>query len=528
MHVNLSMLIKQLSRFHSVAAYNIKPSIYVTGVEIFPSRYVPGETRLSEDKVYITEYRMLRLQEPSLKLPPMICVIEPGISVDEVFFKQRCVAVVYGGPVTDVLLSMSTLLYEYGLKTSELTEISHSFLGCRSMIDLLEKGYEVLRNPLILTDANQQILLFTDPQTVASEDYKMLVHLSHLPAGRPHQKEGFDAGAAFHLPQTADGKVPSGACMELQVKNKYVGYLHLIGFHKEVEESDFPILELLGNLLAVELWKAPHDSPIGSDTEREHFMREILDNTAGDDNDVLRMQQKNAFTFKKHIYAAVVQMRNEDGVPSESFHTIAKRLEKKLPTAFGFLYRNAAFLVLESDDEITDFNTYFENATELLQKNNLVVGVSNRFADITALRSYAFQSRKALQLGCRLTNDRMIYAFKDYAIYHMIEVCLRHERPDFFCSPELLRLQAAGRGNDNELFETLRVYLKCGRNKALTAREMFVHVNTIKYRMSQIQEIIGLDLDDDDNALKLMLSFKLLEYVDVFPNPEPVEKFWAP
>ncbi len=103
---------------------------------------------------------------------------------------------------------------------------------------------------------------------------------------------------------------------------------------------------------------------------------------------------------------------------------------------------------------------------------------------------------------------------------------MKNESLEAFCSPDLIRLSEYSQQNENDLLETLRMYLKCGRNKALTAREMFVHVSTVKYRMTQIQDIIGLDLENDDNALKLMLSFKMLEYQELFQREEAVEQFW--
>ena len=50
-----------------------------------------------------------------------------------------------------------------------------------------------------------------------------------------------------------------------------------------------------------------------------------------------------------------------------------------------------------------------------------------------------------------------------------------------------------------------------------------MHLNTVKYRLQQIQSIIGLDFDNDDNALKLMLSFKMLEYKEKFQSYEPMD-----
>ena len=74
-----------------------------------------------------------------------------------------------------------------------------------------------------------------------------------------------------------------------------------------------------------------------------------------------------------------------------------------------------------------------------------------------------------------------------------------------------------------EITNTLRAYLKCDRSKSAAADRLSVHVNTVKYRIAQIQELTGLDLKDDETALQLMLSFKLMEYQEKFKPTEPLE-----
>jgi DNA-binding PucR family transcriptional regulator len=47
--------------------------------------------------------------------------------------------------------------------------------------------------------------------------------------------------------------------------------------------------------------------------------------------------------------------------------------------------------------------------------------------------------------------------------------------------------------NSPDLLETLVTYLETGRSLELTARELFVHSNTVRYRLKRISEIIGWD-----------------------------------
>lgn len=45
-----------------------------------------------------------------------------------------------------------------------------------------------------------------------------------------------------------------------------------------------------------------------------------------------------------------------------------------------------------------------------------------------------------------------------------------------------------------ELFDTVRAYLRNDMNRRLTARQLFVHPNTVDYRLRRIGRLTGIDL----------------------------------
>ena len=53
----------------------------------------------------------------------------------------------------------------------------------------------------------------------------------------------------------------------------------------------------------------------------------------------------------------------------------------------------------------------------------------------------------------------------------------------------------------SELLETIACYLETGRSLEATARELFVHPNTVRYRLKKVAEIVGLDATGPREAL---------------------------
>jgi DNA-binding PucR family transcriptional regulator len=69
---------------------------------------------------------------------------------------------------------------------------------------------------------------------------------------------------------------------------------------------------------------------------------------------------------------------------------------------------------------------------------------------------------------------------------------------------EPLREQDRARGSD--LVRTLRTYFAAGTNASEAADRLFLHRNSMLYRLERIQKLTGLDLRDGRVALALQLG----------------------
>ncbi|MBD0842146.1 PucR family transcriptional regulator [Streptomyces sp. TRM68416] len=63
--------------------------------------------------------------------------------------------------------------------------------------------------------------------------------------------------------------------------------------------------------------------------------------------------------------------------------------------------------------------------------------------------------------------------------------------------------------NGTEYTSTVYAYLRCLGDSARAAAEMYVHPNTLRYRIKRAGELFGIDLKDPDEALLLWLRLRL-------------------
>lgn len=79
--------------------------------------------------------------------------------------------------------------------------------------------------------------------------------------------------------------------------------------------------------------------------------------------------------------------------------------------------------------------------------------------------------------------------------------------------PLLSELERYDAEKNTQLYETLMTYALTGFSKNKTAELMFLHRNTVNYRIQQIAELYGLDFADSALLFKLQYSFYIDSYL---------------
>lgn len=62
------------------------------------------------------------------------------------------------------------------------------------------------------------------------------------------------------------------------------------------------------------------------------------------------------------------------------------------------------------------------------------------------------------------------------------------------------------------MLETLEAYLDAGTSITAAARSLFLHRESMRYRVTQLRQLLGSDLDDPDRRLALHLAVKVLRH----------------
>lgn len=80
--------------------------------------------------------------------------------------------------------------------------------------------------------------------------------------------------------------------------------------------------------------------------------------------------------------------------------------------------------------------------------------------------------------------------------------------------PAVVTLADHDRKKNAQLLPTLYVYLSNERSLSLSADKLFVHRNTLLYRLHRINELVNIDLDNEEVRAHIMLSYRMMKSTD--------------
>ncbi|MBC7236842.1 MAG: helix-turn-helix domain-containing protein [Chloroflexi bacterium] len=141
------------------------------------------------------------------------------------------------------------------------------------------------------------------------------------------------------------------------------------------------------------------------------------------------------------------------------------------------------------------------------------VGVGRIGEGIPALQRSVRQALRAREVGRHVASLQSPYFYEQMGLYRLLTELQGRDELARFYDETLGDLVRYDQAHHTDLVHTLRVFFAENANASRTARVLYVHRNTLNYRLQRIIEITGLDLNDAEARLALQLALKIHELV---------------
>ncbi|MDT8862418.1 helix-turn-helix domain-containing protein [Alkalihalobacillus sp. MEB130] len=203
----------------------------------------------------------------------------------------------------------------------------------------------------------------------------------------------------------------------------------------------------------------------------QYDLLEIISDLFKDDQE----DMIGSLNFEQYCILKTVYLNEID----DSFLRKLEEKTKKLNTLLEERYNVSAFVAIGG-----------------LHNNNGIIGV---------IRSYQ-DALKTLDAGKKINNNNHFFNSKNQTI--LLEMLLNELPTNSFKKIHETYSSFLKHDSFDVLSQTFLMYCKCNMNISETARELFIHRNSLIYRLEKIKKLANLDISNFEHCLLLYMMIK--------------------
>ncbi|MCK1984709.1 MULTISPECIES: PucR family transcriptional regulator [Peribacillus] len=163
-------------------------------------------------------------------------------------------------------------------------------------------------------------------------------------------------------------------------------------------------------------------------------------------------------------------------------------------------------LLIDSANDLTN--------TVLSQFNDKKVfpGIGNEYSSILQLRKSYLEALEVINAAKFIGEpEQLPFQYSKLGIFRYLEMISNHHAKTNYINTDLEILQKKDQESQTKLLQTLEIYLLNNCRIKPTAEQLYIHTNTLKYRLNQITDLTSIDFDDFHSRMQLYIDLQLIK-----------------
>ncbi|RNF39742.1 PucR family transcriptional regulator [Planococcus salinus] len=319
----------------------------------------------------------------------------------------------------------------------------------------------------------------------------------------------------LHFKRKYDGRMVSSIAAPIMNDGEYYGNITCWEVNNENLPIDLAILEKASSLLSLEFLKLRVKYEIEQQYKRD-FIRELLFSENIKEKNIIEWGDKYHITRDADYVSLLLSF--QDGVPYEENNMQMKdyqvdaAVRKIHPSALVGHLKNGICIILPVEEGQS--SRLYEQIHDVLAKETalgmpLLLGVGRPGKGPEGIQNSYAQAEKAIDLNKTINRPEGIYYYDALGAYRLLDQLKEEKELKDFYSETVGRL--IEQDTNHELIKTLKAYFFHDEVLKSTAEALFIHINTLKYRMKKIEEITACSLKSSEGKMNLFLGLKIHE-----------------
>ncbi|WP_078412098.1 PucR family transcriptional regulator [Priestia abyssalis] len=413
-----------------------------------------------------------------------------------------------------------SLSYILDIRTNELhnamqahQQFTNQIMSGKGIHKILESLSSLVHFPVVLLNHHLQ------PDTGFSQNPPLFESLEALIASGHH----------FHFP----GTTMSALSLLNETRetitlfpiytHKQCSYLCIFGFIPLSDRSTILTIKQASNVIAFELMK---ENALNQNARRiqNEFFTNFINGTFTTAEEVISRGKEFGLLNEQRYVCAVgkiddqdknisfVQYQSEQEVICD---TIESELRRFHQTVHFFAMDHSYILLMplkegwkENDESFVSFLRKLQTKISTYFKKDLSFGISNYAQQLIHVPVSYKEATDTLYYGNLSGKKGFVEFYQPKEVPEILRM-IPYDQLKKFYTDTFQAFANQPKKDHQVLLHTLSVYLETHCQLSETANRLYVHRNTVIYRLEKCQEIIGRSLKEPDETLRLRLAFRI-------------------
>ncbi|TWT07873.1 PucR family transcriptional regulator [Planococcus sp. CPCC 101016] len=321
--------------------------------------------------------------------------------------------------------------------------------------------------------------------------------------------------SALRIPHIEDIGLRDRVAIAIRKNNEILGYIWVVEGPKKLDDAQLELLKDAA-IAATPLMSKLHQNRKRKEENYQDFLWQLLTGQSKTLSEIqskfhdLNLKLPDSFTVLVFHFKQEITRKMEEQI------SYLITTSQKITNHFLVVMEEELILIAsphssQADDKaFDDFISFF--ISEMANRFSILdikgsAGTSYQAFD-NAKTSYQ-EALKVLKMKERFPEElKNVCHFRHLGAYRYLDLIQKEQRIRHYEHPAIGKLEKYDQSHNSNLLKTLEVFIQQDSNMNDAAKKLFVHTNTLHYRIKRISEIGGIRLNNVHEKIGIFLDLK--------------------
>lgn len=379
------------------------------------------------------------------------------------------------------------------------------FIKAKNLNEIIAGLYSIIHNPIAVINRDFQLVACHSPFLFDDETWNESIRMGYVNYSTYKKiRETLKVEDTSKIVTT----LSSNRRLIINLKNErneILGLLIILEVETKLELISDDFIKILSELTK----KYIYDQNFAKTNDNiKSFFTSLLDNTFTDKAIFLQKIKDLKIDLKNPYYLLILDFNEQfnEGSKIETESFFLSLIKKQI---IATTYKNGDYVLLIKDklneETIIKINDF-------LFKMRFYMIVSNRIVDLYSINNIFIEEYKIFTLLQKTVGDYLLYDLANFLPFLPL-ISYKKEELINFINEDIYQIFLYDQANRSEFIDTIYLYLLTNKSLNETAKRLYIHKNTITYRLEKIKELFSLDFFDYNKNINYIFSIHILYFL---------------